>query len=127
MQVETAHKAGFDRISLDLMFWLPHDQLPLWEHSLRTAAQLQPHHISAYGLEIHEDTAFHARMRRNKLPVPPPESERVYFERGREMLLAAGYEHYEVTALFGMDIFVLVIFVSQRLGSSYCCCSGVVV
>ncbi|MDR3238658.1 MAG: radical SAM protein, partial [Clostridiales bacterium] len=54
-----AMDAGFENISLDLMFALPGQTLADWTETLENAAALGPRHISAYSLIVEEKTPFH--------------------------------------------------------------------
>ena len=56
-----ARGAGFDNISVDLMYGLPAQTLSDWEDTLDKTTQLRPEHISAYSLIIEEGTAFWER------------------------------------------------------------------
>ena len=49
--VEAARKAGFDNLSLDLIYGLPGQDLPRWRKNLSAAAELCPEHLSCYGLK----------------------------------------------------------------------------
>ena len=50
--IENAYRAGFDNVSVDLIFSLPNQTLERWKESLRRAAALQPKHLSAYSLIV---------------------------------------------------------------------------
>ena len=55
---ENARQAGFENISLDLIYAIPdHDQKE-WEHDLESITKLEPEHISLYGLTIESQTVF---------------------------------------------------------------------
>ena len=51
-------KAGFHNVNIDLISAIPGQTKKSWETTLRTVAQLQPEHISAYSLIIEEGTVF---------------------------------------------------------------------
>jgi oxygen-independent coproporphyrinogen-3 oxidase len=51
-------EAGFQNISIDLMYGLPGENLETWKEDLRQAINLRPEHISAYHLIYEEDTAL---------------------------------------------------------------------
>ena len=56
--VRIARKAGFDNLSIDLMYAIPGASQAMWEANLATALQLQPEHIAAYCLTIEKNTVF---------------------------------------------------------------------
>ena len=58
--VSDARSAGFDNISLDLMFGLPYQTVNMWTSTLKEAVLLSPNHISCYGLRIEEGTPFYS-------------------------------------------------------------------
>ena len=89
-------EAGFDNLNLDLIYGIPGQSLAQWEESIRQTADLQPEHISAYCLTYEEDTEFFDRMTRGEFR-EDAESDAGFFERGVEMLSAAGYGQYEIS------------------------------
>jgi len=89
-------EAGFDNLNLDLIYGIPGQSLPQWEESIRLTVDLQPEHISAYCLTYEEDTEFFERMTRGEFR-EDAESDAGFFERGVEMLSAAGYGQYEIS------------------------------
>ena len=88
--------AGYDNLNLDLIYGVPGQTLAQWEDSVRQTAELQPEHISAYCLTYEEDTEFFERMARGEFR-EDAESDAGFFERGVEMLSAAGYAQYEIS------------------------------
>ena len=95
--VETAQAAGFDTVSLDLIFGLP-DQTPeAWQRELATAVALEPGHLSCYQLTIHPRTRFGLAARRGQLSEMPDGEQAALFERTHRFLADAGYSAYEVS------------------------------
>lgn len=90
-----ARKAGFSNINIDLMSWIPGQNLKSWQESLRIGAELSPEHISAYSLILEEGTPFFEQ--REYLPLPDEEEERRMYEATSEMLSAFGYGQYEIS------------------------------
>ena len=88
-----AQAAGFDNISIDLIYGIPGMTEAQWERTLDEAVALGVQHISAYHLTIEPGTVF-GKM--NLMPVPEAESER-QFETLRRKLGDAGFEHYEIS------------------------------
>lgn len=88
--------AGFQNVSIDLMFGLPGQTLGQWEADLAKTIRLRPDHISTYCLTYEEDTEFFLRHARGEFR-EDPESDARFLETAMEMLEAAGYEHYEIS------------------------------
>ncbi|MCH9613611.1 MAG: Heme chaperone HemW [Chlamydiia bacterium] len=63
--VRLAHKAGFENITIDLMYELPTQTIASWEHTLRETQKLPITHLSLYNLTFEPHTPFHKN--RNKL------------------------------------------------------------
>jgi len=91
---KAAHAAGFSTFNLDLMFGLPQQTKQDALADLQTAIALNPTHISWYQLTLEPNTLFYQQP-----PVLPHDEliEEIYFA-GRELLAAAGYIQYEVSA-----------------------------
>ena len=92
-----ARDAGFDNVSVDLIFALPQQTLAEWESDLTRAVGLQPDHISAYNLTYEEGTPFHKLRSQGVLRQSPEEIEAAMFTRTQEILGAAGFEQYEIS------------------------------
>ncbi|GAB4456137.1 MAG: radical SAM family heme chaperone HemW [Armatimonadaceae bacterium] len=95
--VALAREAGFENLSLDLMFALPRQTMADWDRSLDAAFALNVPHLSMYSLIVEEGTPFWARRERGKLPLPSEQAEAAMFERAIQRATAAGYRHYEVS------------------------------
>ena len=65
-----ARAAGFEQVSLDLIYGTPGESLADWERSLDAALACEPDHVSAYSLIVEEGTALARRVRRGELPMP---------------------------------------------------------
>lgn len=92
-----ARKIGFDNINVDLMFGLPNQTLQEWIDTLNTICNLNPEHISAYGLILEEGTAFYKLYENDKLNIPDEEIERKMYKATLEVLNRNGYEQYEIS------------------------------
>ncbi|MBQ8356766.1 MAG: radical SAM family heme chaperone HemW [Clostridia bacterium] len=90
-----ARQAGFDNISVDLMFGIPDQTVRSFGQTLDAVTALSPEHISAYGLRIEEGTPFY-RMRQ-ELTLPDEDAEAEMAEMVAARLTAAGYAHYEIS------------------------------
>ncbi|MCR2803204.1 radical SAM family heme chaperone HemW [Paenibacillus soyae] len=95
--LENARKAGFDNLSIDLMFGLPGQTLELLSDSVERAMALGLPHYSLYSLKVEENTLFHKLYERNELPLPAEEEELRMFLLLMEKLKAGGYRHYEIS------------------------------
>ena len=92
---DDARRAGFENINLDLMYGIPQQTRESFRRSLDFVRDLDPEHLSVYGLKIEEGTPFYAA--RDRLPLPDEETEyNMYFDAQRT-LTDAGYEHYEIS------------------------------
>ena len=87
--------AGFDNISVDLMYGIPHQSVASFSETVKEVIALSPEHISAYGLMIEEGTPFYEQ--RDRLPIPTLDEECDMYELACKMLSEAGYEHYEIS------------------------------
>jgi putative oxygen-independent coproporphyrinogen III oxidase len=92
-----ARAAGFDQVSLDLIYGTPGESDADWETSLDRALAAGPDHISAYSLIVEEGTRLAARIRRGELPMPDDDvlADRYLIADAR--LRAAGLHWYEVS------------------------------
>ena len=92
-----ARDAGFNNISLDLMFGLPNQTLKDVEDTLDGFIRLNPEHISTYSLKVEENTVFGKLQSKGKLVLPSDEVERDMYYLIKEKLKDAGYSHYEIS------------------------------
>jgi oxygen-independent coproporphyrinogen-3 oxidase len=91
-----ARDAGFEHVSLDLIYGTPGESDSDWERSLDAALSAQPDHLSAYGLTIEPGTAMAAAIRRGTLPAPDDGDQARRFVLADERLSAAGFQWYEL-------------------------------
>jgi oxygen-independent coproporphyrinogen-3 oxidase len=96
--VAAAHAAGFDDVSIDLIFGVPGQSLDDWRRAVDAALALAPTHVSAYALTIERGTVFGARARAGELPRPDDEAVAAMFEHARAAFAAAGLAPYEVSS-----------------------------
>ena len=94
--VGEARAAGFEHISLDLIFGTPGESAEDWERTLDAALEAEPDHVSAYGLIVEPGTAMAAQVRRGLLPAPDPDEQADRYLAAAERLEAAGLRWYEV-------------------------------
>jgi oxygen-independent coproporphyrinogen-3 oxidase len=91
-----ARDAGFDNVSLDFIFGWPGQTADDWERDLRSILDWQPEHVSLYSLIVEPGTPMHAAVQRNILVTPDDDATADLYDRARDLLGAAGWEHYEV-------------------------------
>jgi oxygen-independent coproporphyrinogen-3 oxidase len=84
-------------VSLDLIFGVPGQSLADWRRDLATALALSPDHVSTYGLTFEKGTSFWNRLERGDLVQADEDLELSMYEEAIDTLVAAGYEHYEVS------------------------------
>ena len=89
--------AGFDNISIDLIYALPGQTMEQVKENVAKAIGLDIPHMSLYSLILENHTVFMNRMRRGKLPLPKEELEAEMFEYIIAELERAGFENYEIS------------------------------
>jgi oxygen-independent coproporphyrinogen-3 oxidase len=95
--VDAARRGGIDNISLDLIFALPDTVGRVWERDIAKAIELEPSHVSLYGLTVEPHTPFGRQQSRGELAEAPDERYEREFLFAHEVMSAAGLEHYEVS------------------------------
>ncbi|MEM9283311.1 MAG: radical SAM family heme chaperone HemW [Verrucomicrobiota bacterium] len=92
----TLRDAGFENVSIDLMFSIPGQTLNSWKNDLETAVELQPQHISAYNLTYEEDTEFLDRFNEGEMDESEDRDADLFFA-ALDHLESHGYEQYEIS------------------------------
>jgi len=95
--VQWARKAGFDNLSLDLIYGIPGQTLSDWKQDLEKAADLEPEHLSVYELTLEPWTPMGRRVERGQERLPDEEIVIALYEWSGTFLPARGYEHYEIS------------------------------
>ena len=95
--IRSARSAGFEDISLDLIFALPNQRLSEWIADLQQACTLGADHVSAYNLTYEEGTPFYQWRAAGRLRQLPESTELAMFARAQEVLTGAGYVQYEIS------------------------------
>ena len=93
--VSAARSAGFDNLSLDLIYGLPHQTFTRWKENLSAAVALNPEHLSCYGLKVEEGTPLYARRKTAELP--GDEAQADMYLHTVEFLSEQGYAQYEIS------------------------------
>ncbi len=95
--VGMARSAGFENISMDLMFGLPRQSVNSWRETLARAVSLAPDHISAYGLKLEEETPLAARVASGQVALPAEGDEEAMYDWLNEFLPQQGLARYEIS------------------------------
>ena len=90
-------EAGFQNVSIDLMYGLPGETLETWKEDLRQAINLRPEHISAYHLIYEENTALWKLREQHQVEEADEDLSVSLFETLIDRLKEAGYQHYEIS------------------------------
>ncbi len=92
--IAAAKQLGFDRVNVDLMHGLPGQTPAMAQADLQQAIELGPDHLSWYQLTLEPNTLFYSQP-----PELPEEDDLVDIqEAGQELLQAAGFKQYEISA-----------------------------
>jgi oxygen-independent coproporphyrinogen-3 oxidase len=101
--VAWARRVGFDNLSMDLIFGLPHQTMANWRRSLDLAVDLKPDHLSLYALTVEQGTPMGSWVGRGLLPTPDPDLAADMYSWSRARLDRAGYHQYEISNWAGVD------------------------
>jgi oxygen-independent coproporphyrinogen-3 oxidase len=92
-----ARVAGFDNVSIDLIFGIPRQTPRSWRATLEAALGLEVGHISTYGLTIEDGTPYARWFAREPQAFAGQDLEAELYGIAIDALAAAGYEHYEIS------------------------------
>ena len=92
-----ALQAGFDNVSIDLMYGLPHQSLEDWRSTLDEMLDLGPKHVSLYGLTLEGGTPMERWVQSGELPGPDPDLAADMYLAAEDSMGALGYRHYEIS------------------------------
>lgn len=95
--VRMAQEAGFDNISIDLMFALPTQSMNQWKADIEIALRLGIQHISCYGLMYEKDTALTKMVEKGEIKALDEDTENDMYDYLCKRLKQAGFIHYEVS------------------------------
>jgi len=90
-------RAGFDNISLDLMYGLPDQTVQSWQNTLRRAMALEAQHLSAYQLSVEENTGFAQMAAIGELNIPAEEAIVEMDAITAEITGTIGFTQYEIS------------------------------
>lgn len=94
--VMTARHAGFDNVSVDIIYGTPGETDQSWRNTVQSAIAVVPDHASCYALTVEPGTPL-GRAVRNGAPEPDPDVQADRFEVADTLLTTAGLERYEVS------------------------------
>ncbi|MFT5365482.1 MAG: oxygen-independent coproporphyrinogen-3 oxidase [Candidatus Latescibacterota bacterium] len=94
---DTARNVDFKNIGIDLIFGAPEQTHQEWHTILQQAINLNPEHISVYGLTIEPGTNFDRRAQKQQLPLPTESLQSDMYLDAIDQLTQAQYEHYEIS------------------------------
>ena len=95
--VQHARGAGFDNLSLDLIYGLPGQTLSDWQRTLEEIITLSPEHISLYALTLEAETPLWSAIKEGLLPEPDPDVSAEHYELAEDLLAVQNYRHYEIS------------------------------
>jgi oxygen-independent coproporphyrinogen-3 oxidase len=95
--VRDARAAGFDNVSLDLMMWLPGQDVATWLGNVHALVDAAPDHASLYLLELYPNAPLKEEMARAGWSLAPDDDAAEMYLRAMEVLERAGLEQYEIS------------------------------
>ncbi len=95
--VDRLRRAGIRRLNLDLIFGIPGSTPADLDRDLDRILELAPEHVSCYGLVFEPGTPLEEKRRLGRLEPIEQEIEAEMYERVRDRLADAGFEHYEIS------------------------------
>ena len=95
--VRWAREAGFEQLSVDLIYGTPGESMDDWRTSIDQAIALEPDHISAYALIVEDGTAFARKVRRGEVVMPDDDETADKYVLADELFSAAGLGWYELS------------------------------
>lgn len=88
----------FDNISVDIILGLPGVSPEDWRDLLKQLITWPIQHVSLYFLTVHEDTALHFQVKKNRIELPPDDEVVELYYWSRDFLRDAGFLHYELSS-----------------------------
>lgn len=95
--VAEARAAGFESVSLDLIYGTPGESVESWEQTLDAAVAAGPDHVSAYALIVEDGTRLAGRVRRGELPMPDDDDLAEKYLRTERLLTDSQFGWYEIS------------------------------
>lgn len=95
--IREASAVGFSHVNLDIIYGLPEQTLGSFQETLKKAMELPIDHLSVYGLQLEEGTAFYELERKGLLPLPSSEMEEAMYDWLHSFLVVNRWQRYEVS------------------------------
>jgi putative oxygen-independent coproporphyrinogen III oxidase len=95
--VRWARAAGFEQVSLDLIYGTPGESDDDWRRSLTAAVEAEPDHVSAYALIVEDGTRLASKVRRGEISPPDDDAMADRYQIADELLGQAGFRWYELS------------------------------
>jgi len=95
--MQQARRAGFENVSLDLIYGVPHQTLEGWRYSVEAALALQPDHLSMYALIVEQGTPMARWIEGGSLPTPDDDLAADMYDLGHALAEQAGLLQYEIS------------------------------
>jgi putative oxygen-independent coproporphyrinogen III oxidase len=95
--VRWAREAGFEQLSVDLIYGTPGESMDDWRATVEQAVALEPDHVSAYALIVEQGTAFARKVRRGEVVMPDDDETADKYLLADDLLTAAGLGWYELS------------------------------
>lgn len=92
-----ARRAGFNNLSVDLIFGLPNQSLASWDRTLSQVIDWQPDHLSCYSLIVEEGTPLALQVADKRVKEPDPDLVATLAEHTEDRLAARDYQQYEIS------------------------------
>ena len=93
--VRRIRRAGYKNLSVDLMFGLPEQTLEDWQNTLKHVLELEPDHISCYGLKVEKGTPLY--LCKDTCGLPDDDVQADMYLAAVDILKARGFRHYEIS------------------------------
>lgn len=95
--VRFARDAGFENLSIDLIYGLPGQTIPDWQNNLEQVIEMGPEHLSLYALTVEADTPMGRAIEEKSMPSVDPDLSANQYELAEDLLASHGYHHYEIS------------------------------
>lgn len=95
--IKNAQLAGFDNISIDLIYGLPEQNFDSWRAQVHQALELDVQHISAYGLTYEEGTLLWRQMKKGIIKPIDDETMIEMYKYLVDECVKSGFEQYEIS------------------------------
>lgn len=95
--VSLARAAGFENISMDLIYGFPEQSLEHWKDNLERALALEPQHLSVYQLTVEPSTRLEVQLEKGELALPPEDTMLAMDDHAEQVLSEAGLRRYEIS------------------------------